>query len=289
MSALITLSVIIFPPCSKCRICFVFPKDIPQGVTYLLKCGIGPYRIQDVGHKVFRSLSCSPELCPGTLNLLVASLPPDTIQSEYLSPLTFLIHLQDRDGYGLIEFVFVYSNYDPVPGFDLPLIARGSLGNFPFSSIWLVSASTMKPPPRGSTLLATPLSWAMICCVLRAMRTAFSEGSARASSMGSETSLHLPCPDAPGGAELGDLLKKVVVRIEEEAKSGSEIIHLQAPIYRRLHIGKPISQGECQLLDRGGPGLSYVIAAYADGVPARKVSGLDGIYHQAHGGLGGGR
>ena len=40
-----------------------------------------------------------------------------------------------------------------------------------------------KEPAAGSIVFATPLSWARICCVRRASRTAFSEGSERASSM----------------------------------------------------------------------------------------------------------
>ncbi|MBA7710037.1 hypothetical protein ES703_118965 [subsurface metagenome] len=44
--------------------------------------------------------------------------------------------------------------------------------------------------------------------------------------LGVEPSLYFPCPDAASGAKLGDLLKEVIVHIEEEAKLGGEIIHL---------------------------------------------------------------
>src|SRR6266511_64641 len=46
-----------------------------------------------------------------------------------------------------------------------------------------VRDSMTKEPAAGSIVFATPLSWARICCVRRASRTAFSEGSERASSM----------------------------------------------------------------------------------------------------------
>ena len=49
-------------------------------------------------------------------------------------------------------------------------------------SIALVSASMCHDPPNGSTVLATPDSCAMICCVRSAIRAESSVGSARASS-----------------------------------------------------------------------------------------------------------
>ena len=45
-----------------------------------------------------------------------------------------------------------------------------------------VSFSTKYDPPNGSTTLATPLSWAMICCVRSASVAASAVGSASASS-----------------------------------------------------------------------------------------------------------
>ena len=51
----------------------------------------------------------------------------------------------------------------------------------PFS-IRSVSSSTKNEPPSGSTVLMTPDSWAMICCVRSAMRAACSVGSASVSS-----------------------------------------------------------------------------------------------------------
>ena len=50
------------------------------------------------------------------------------------------------------------------------------------SSIALVSASIAYEPPTGSTVLATPVSAAMICCVRSAIRADSSVGSASASS-----------------------------------------------------------------------------------------------------------
>ena len=45
-----------------------------------------------------------------------------------------------------------------------------------------VSASTKYEPPSGSTVFATPLSWAMICCVRSASVAASAVGRASASS-----------------------------------------------------------------------------------------------------------
>ncbi len=45
-----------------------------------------------------------------------------------------------------------------------------------------VSHSTKYDPPRGSTVLVTPISSPMICCVRTAMRCAFSVGMDSASS-----------------------------------------------------------------------------------------------------------
>jgi hypothetical protein len=50
------------------------------------------------------------------------------------------------------------------------------------SIIFCVSDSTYQLPPSGSTVLATPVSSAMICCVRRAINAASSVGNARASS-----------------------------------------------------------------------------------------------------------
>src|SRR5258707_10173958 len=49
-------------------------------------------------------------------------------------------------------------------------------------SVCSVKVSMKYEPPRGSTVLVTPLSLAMTCCVRRAIRAAFSVGKARASS-----------------------------------------------------------------------------------------------------------
>jgi len=51
------------------------------------------------------------------------------------------------------------------------------------SSSRFVSVSTKYEPPNGSTLFATSLSWAMICCVRNASFTACSVGKASVSSI----------------------------------------------------------------------------------------------------------
>ncbi|GBD11865.1 hypothetical protein HRbin23_01545 [bacterium HR23] len=100
---------------------------------------------------------------------------------------------------------------------------------------------------------------------------------------------HRPCPDTPCRTELGDLLKKIVVHIEEETQTRSEVVYLEAPLQALLHIGETVGQGEGQFLHGGGASLPNVITADANGVPARHIlrGELNGVHHQTQRGLGG--
>ncbi len=135
-----------------------------------------------------------------------------------------------------------------------------------------VSASTKYEPPNGSIVFVTPVSWAMICWVRSAIRTASSVGSASASSkvlvcsdwvppstpanasIAVRTMLLSGCwavsdtpavcvwkrmsqdrwfsaaecvpqfagPDPPRRPVLGDLLKEIDLRVEEERSRGAK-------------------------------------------------------------------
>src|SRR5207247_5078725 len=71
---------------------------------------------------------------------------------------------------------------------------------------------------------------------------------------------HPASPDPARGAKLGDLLEKVDVGVEEEGKPGREIIDVHAAFEARIDIGHAVRECERELLDRGRPGLSDVIA-----------------------------
>src|SRR5438093_13583547 len=64
-----------------------------------------------------------------------------------------------------------------------------------------------------------------------------------------EALLHLASPDATGGAELGDLFKKVVVAVEEKGKAGGELVHIQPALLAPTYILEPIRKREGELLN----------------------------------------
>ena len=55
---------------------------------------------------------------------------------------------------------------------------------------------------------------------------------------------------APRGAELRDLLQKIVVRVEEERKPRRKRIDLQTRCDRRFDIGDGVGERERNFLDR---------------------------------------
>src|SRR3989454_5735528 len=54
----------------------------------------------------------------------------------------------------------------------------------------------------------------------------------------SEALPHVAGPNAPRGAELGDLLEEVVVDVPEEREPRCESIHVQSARHAALHIGR---------------------------------------------------
>src|SRR5205807_2124326 len=91
-----------------------------------------------------------------------------------------------------------------------------------------------------------------------------------------EAVAHHLCPDLSGSAELRHLLEEVVADVEEEGYAGSEAVHRQPRIDRRLHIGDAVADGEGDLLGGRGPSLAHVVAADADAVPSRQALGAVG-------------
>jgi hypothetical protein len=105
--------------------------------------------------------------------------------------------------------------------------------------------------------------------------------------LGAKPVLHLPGPDPPGGAELGDLLKKVYVRVKEKREARREVVHVEARLYPRLHVRKAVGQGKGELLGGGAPRLADVVARNGDGIPPGHVlCGVDQhVLKDPHGGF----
>ena len=87
--------------------------------------------------------------------------------------------------------------------------------------------------------------------------------------LGAEPLGHDPVPHAAGGPELGHLLEDVVVAVPEERQPGREVVHVEAGVDGRLHVGDGVGEREGDLLHRRRAGLADVVAGDRDGVPAR--------------------
>src|SRR5262249_60329743 len=80
-----------------------------------------------------------------------------------------------------------------------------------------------------------------------------------------EPRFHLARPQAARRAIFGDLFEEVVMGVEEERKSGSEIVYLQSRLDGRAHVGQPIVQSKGEFLNRSGAGFADMVAAHANG------------------------
>src|ERR1700674_878956 len=74
----------------------------------------------------------------------------------------------------------------------------------------------------------------------------------RALVCGTEAIAHCARPNSTSGAILGNLFKKVIVRVEEERNARYELIDVQACAHTPLDVFDPITQRESQLLHRRG-------------------------------------
>ena len=91
-------------------------------------------------------------------------------------------------------------------------------------------------------------------------------------------------PDAPRGAELGDLLEEVDLRVEEEAQARGEVVDVEAAVDGLLDVGQAVLEREGELLRGRRAGLADVVAGDRDRVPARHLrrAPLDHVAQQAH-------
>src|SRR5579864_4654196 len=99
-----------------------------------------------------------------------------------------------------------------------------------------------------------------------------------------ETILHYAIPDLARGAVFRDLLKKIIVRVEEEAQARPEFVDIQSSPACPLHVFDAIVQRESQLLQRGRSRLANVIPADRNGVETRREfrSKLKSVDYQSH-------
>src|SRR5207245_9547950 len=74
---------------------------------------------------------------------------------------------------------------------------------------------------------------------------------------------HDPRPESAGGAELGDLLEQVDVRVEEERNLRRNRVDAEAAGPSRFQVRNSIREGEPDLLRGGRAGLADVVAADA--------------------------
>src|SRR5262245_5240522 len=84
-----------------------------------------------------------------------------------------------------------------------------------------------------------------------------------------EPRFHLARPQTARRAIFGYLFEEVVMGVEEERKSGSEIVYLQSRFDGRAHISQPVVQSKGELLNRSGASFADMIAADANGVIVR--------------------
>ena len=90
------------------------------------------------------------------------------------------------------------------------------------------------------------------------------------------------------GPEFCDFFDEILVSVEEKAQPLSEAVHVEPRVYGSLNISDAVCEREGNFLDGRRTGLSYMIPAYADGVPLRNVlitKGKD-VSNDAHGGHG---
>ena len=91
-------------------------------------------------------------------------------------------------------------------------------------------------------------------------------------------------PHATRATELGDLLKEIVMRVEEETETRCESIHVETRVNGGLHVCHAVGEGEGDLLRGGRSGFAHVVAGDGNGVPLGHVvrGPREGVGHKAH-------
>src|SRR5215813_1723604 len=87
-----------------------------------------------------------------------------------------------------------------------------------------------------------------------------------------KTIAHYSSPQSASRAELCDLFKKLIVRVEKERDSRRKRIDIETRVDRGLHVGDRIGQRESDLLRGGRTGFADVITGDRYRVPARHLA-----------------
>ena len=100
-----------------------------------------------------------------------------------------------------------------------------------------------------------------------------------------EAIAHDAGPDAAGGAKLGDLFEKIVMRVEEEGEARGEAVDVEARVDGSLDVGDAVGQCEGDFLRGGRSRFAHVVAGDGDGVPLGQVLAGPGedVGDDAHG------
>ena len=94
--------------------------------------------------------------------------------------------------------------------------------------------------------------------------------------LGAEALAHEPGPHATQRPVLRHLLEEGVVAVEDPGDARGQLVHVVAALLARLQVGDGVRECEGDLLRRGGAGVPDVVAADADRVELRRVSGAVG-------------
>src|SRR5215213_8808075 len=78
-------------------------------------------------------------------------------------------------------------------------------------------------------------------------------------------------PDAACGPELADLLEEIYVRVEEEAQTRGEVVHVEARFYTGIDVREAVGKGKSKLLGGRAPRFADMVARDRDGIPLRHV------------------
>src|SRR5262245_18526702 len=70
-----------------------------------------------------------------------------------------------------------------------------------------------------------------------------------------EAVLHQPVPDLARGAELGDLLEEIVMRVKEEAESRTKLVDVQPATLGPIHVFDAVVDREREFLQRRRAGF----------------------------------
>ena len=156
-------------------------------------------------------------------------------------------------------------------------VAASAVGSASASSSELVCSELVPPSTAASACSAVRTTLLYGCCAVSdtpavwVWKRSFHE---RSSSAPEAVAHHLR-PELARGAELGDLLEEVAVRVEEERDPRREVVDVEAGVDAVLHVLDAVAQRERQLLQRRRARLADVIPAHRDRVPARHFLGAE--------------